>query len=47
MEGQTVPTWQDVRDREYEPWDEPRLTVDTATESPTECLARVLDYVAG
>jgi predicted kinase len=47
LEGHTVPTWRDVRDREYEPWDEPRLTVDTAAESPTECLARVLDYVAG
>jgi predicted kinase len=47
LEGHVVPTWSDVQDREYEPWDERRLTVDTATASPTECLAQVLEYVAG
>jgi hypothetical protein len=41
-----VPTWGEAEDREYEPWDEPRLTLDTARASPTECLAQVLDYIA-
>lgn len=45
LEGHVVPTWDEVRDREYEPWDEPRLTVDTAAASHTECLTQVLDYV--
>ncbi len=45
LEGHTVPTWRDVQQREYEPWDEPRLTLDTAAESHAECLGRVIDYV--
>ena len=46
LEEHTVPTWTDVQNREYEPWDEPRLTLDTASLSPTECLAQALDYIA-
>jgi len=46
LEGHTVPTWSDVQDREYEPWDEPRLTLETSSTSPAECLAQVLAYVA-
>jgi predicted kinase len=46
LDGHTVPTWSDVQEREYEPWDEPRLTVDTAIASRTECLSQVLGYVA-
>ena len=46
LEGHAVPTWHEVQDREYEPWDEPRLTVDTAAASHAECLAQVLGYVA-
>lgn len=30
IEGLTVPTWQQVEDRAYEPWDGPVLRVDTA-----------------
>ena len=47
--GHTYPTWQEVqavRDGEYEPWDEPRLTVDTAASSRAECLAQTLGYIA-
>jgi predicted kinase len=39
-----VPTWDDVIKREYEPWTEPRLTVDTAY-TRAECLAAVLAYI--
>ncbi|MGH3049884.1 MAG: AAA family ATPase [Gaiellaceae bacterium] len=46
LEGHDLPTWREVQDREYEPWHEPRLTVDTATASPAECLAQVLDFIA-
>ncbi len=40
------PTWADVAAREYEPWDEPRLVVDTR-EPLAECLARIEQYVGG
>jgi predicted kinase len=30
LDGHTVPTWQQVMDREYEPWSEERLVLDTA-----------------
>jgi hypothetical protein len=43
--GHEIPTWQDVLDRKYEPWYEPRLTVDTASEDVAKCVQRVLEYV--
>lgn len=46
LEGHTVPSWDEVQDREYESWDEPRLTVDTAAASHAECLEQVLGYIA-
>jgi hypothetical protein len=36
--GLTRPTWQQVIDRQYEPWDRPRLVVDTANRTPAETL---------
>jgi predicted kinase len=44
LDGLTVPTWDDVIKREYEPWTEPRLTVDTV-HSRAECLAAVFAYI--
>ena len=46
LEGYQVPTWADVAAREYEPWSEPRLVVDTAATSAEECLAQMLDYAS-
>ena len=45
LEGYAVPTWADVEAREYEPWHEPRLVVDTCAEPADDCVARILDYV--
>jgi predicted kinase len=45
MPEHAVPTWADVEAREYEPWLEPRLVVDTCTETVSEWAARVVDYV--
>lgn len=45
LEGHRVPTWPEVQGREYEPWNESRLTVDTSTKSPAECLEQVLNYI--
>jgi len=38
------PTWDEVIAREYEPWTEPRLTVDTTVDS-TALIAKILAYV--
>ncbi|GGS62387.1 AAA family ATPase [Streptomyces cinerochromogenes] len=34
-----LPDWQQVVDREYEPWDRERVVVDTAGQSPQQSLA--------
>lgn len=47
LTGFEVPTWKDVVDREYEPWTEPRLTVDTGVLSVDECLGRIRAYALG
>jgi predicted kinase len=40
-----VPTWAQVLAREYEPWTEPRLTVDTM-DAPSVLVERILAYIA-
>jgi predicted kinase len=42
LEGLVQPTWQEVLDREYEPWTDERLVVDTAEPNAE---ARVREYV--
>ncbi|MEV4168428.1 AAA family ATPase [Nonomuraea sp. NPDC049709] len=37
-----LPDWQEVVEREYEPWDRDHITVDTAGRSPEECLDDLL-----
>ncbi|GHA67750.1 hypothetical protein GCM10010345_84310 [Streptomyces canarius] len=37
-----LPNWQQVVDREYEPWDRKRVVVDTAGQEPRESLAALL-----
>ncbi|MEV0236486.1 AAA family ATPase [Nonomuraea sp. NPDC050786] len=36
------PTWQEVVDREYEPWDRGRIVVDTSGQTPEESLGVLL-----
>lgn len=43
--GHRTPSWQEVLDRLYEPWYEPRITVDTAADETDENVARILDYI--
>lgn len=40
--GHCVPTWQDVVDRDYRPWDRDRLVVDTARLTTAECVTAIL-----
>ena len=46
LEGHYVPTWADVAAREYEPWHEPRLVIDTSQPLP-ECLQKIADHLVG
>ncbi|MEU1666229.1 hypothetical protein ABZ547_21955 [Streptomyces sparsogenes] len=41
-----LPNWQQVVDREYEPWDRERVVVDTAGQSPRQPLALLLRGLA-
>jgi hypothetical protein len=40
--GLRLPTWQDVLDREYQPWDRPPIVIDTATASAAACVSEFL-----
>ncbi|MEU5262262.1 AAA family ATPase [Amycolatopsis sp. NPDC021455] len=40
--GHRLPTWRDVVEREYEPWDRDHLVVDTAATSTAECVELIL-----
>ena len=37
--GLSLPSWQDILEREYEPWDRPHIVVDTATTGVDEFMA--------
>ncbi|MER6141898.1 AAA family ATPase [Streptomyces sparsogenes] len=41
-----LPNWQQVVDREYEPWERKRVVVDTAGQSPRQSLALLLRGLA-
>lgn len=41
MDGLLMPMWQDVLDRKYEPWQEPRLVLDTARVAAEEAVILV------
>lgn len=40
--GLQMPTWQQVRCREYHPWDSDRITIDTASKSIADSLEELL-----
>jgi predicted kinase len=46
MEGFELPGWTAVLARDYEPWPEPHLIVDTARTSPDQALGAILQAVA-
>lgn len=39
IDGLTLPTWQDVVERDYAPWTEPRFVIDTAGVTQAEAAA--------
>ena len=44
--GLVPPSWEAIQRLDYEPWDRPRLVVDSAALSPSEALAAVLGIMA-
>ena len=46
--GHQVPTWQDVVERDYYPWDdEPRVIIDTAVTSVADAVSRIRQALSG
>ncbi|KUF19271.1 AAA family ATPase [Streptomyces silvensis] len=41
--GLTLPTWQDIVERDYEPWDRDHIVVDTAGKSARDTVAELAD----
>ncbi|MET7241813.1 AAA family ATPase [Methylobacterium sp. EM32] len=44
--GFDLPSWEEVLRLDYQPWDRPRLVIDSTTSSPLEAVAAVLGSVA-
>ncbi len=44
--GLTLPTWQDVRNREYHDWTAQRIVIDTAKKSEADCADELLAKIA-
>ena len=47
IDGFILPTWKDIVDRQFEPWDRERVVVDTAGQTPAASAAAVLAAIAG
>jgi predicted kinase len=45
IDGLVPPTWQEVLSREYSPWPEPHLVIDTATLAPPEAIRVVERHI--
>ena len=44
--GLTLPTWAQVLEREYQPWDRDRLIIDTAAQGPAAAAETILSAAA-
>jgi predicted kinase len=44
IDGLILPTWRDVLERTYEPWDSERIIIDTAHRDPVACV-EILDQL--
>jgi predicted kinase len=43
--GHRLPSWQEVVDRDYQPWDRDRLVIDTARDSVEVCVQAIVTRV--
>ncbi|WP_036233575.1 AAA family ATPase [Marinobacterium litorale] len=44
VEGLTLPTWEQVKKREYHSWHCSRMVIDTASRSVHECVEQIMEY---
>ncbi|MGW8387949.1 AAA family ATPase [Streptomyces albidoflavus] len=44
--GLPLPTWQDITERDYAPWDRPHLTLDTAGKPPDHTITELSNALA-
>ncbi len=47
ISGLKLPTWQDVLDREYQPWNRGHIVIDTAGKSVEQCVDELLTHLPG
>lgn len=47
IDGLILPTWDEVLKRDYAPWEEPRLVIDTARMTPDEAVVKIEREMAG
>lgn len=45
IDGLVLPNWQAVLERNYSPWEEPHLIIDTANLTPNEAIALVEQHM--
>jgi hypothetical protein len=45
LEGLPALAWADVQARAYEPWQEARVVIDTASVDPSACASQVLEHL--
>jgi predicted kinase len=44
--GLVLPTWDKVKEREYHPWTQPRIVIDTAGRSVSACVDQLMSALA-
>jgi predicted kinase len=47
ISGHRVPSWQEVVERDYRPWDRPRLVIDTSTQTLEESVRAIVAALPG
>ena len=45
IDGLVMPTWQEVRERRFDPWNRPRLVIDTASTDATAAARRIAERI--
>jgi len=45
IEGHKLPTWKDVLNRDYEPWDSILMLVDTSKHAVDESVQKIIEYI--
>jgi predicted kinase len=46
IENLKLPAWEEIMEREYEPWDEEHIAIDTANKSVKECVNELMEKIS-